>query len=81
MAQKDTELRNATQTNNQVVLASRAVPANLPLSKGTLKNIVIAGALGLILGIFVVLAVYWWRSSDQDSRATNPSLSSDPSNR
>jgi uncharacterized protein involved in exopolysaccharide biosynthesis len=81
MAQKDTELRNTTQTTNQVVLASRAIPPRAPLGYPTIRNAVIAAALGLILGTVIVLAVYWWRSSERNSRATNPSLSSDPSNR
>jgi capsular polysaccharide biosynthesis protein len=81
MAQKDTELRNATQTNNQVILASHAIPPKAPLSNAAMRNAVIATAMGLILGTVIVLAVYWWRSVDLNSRAAKPSLSSDPSNR
>jgi len=64
MAAKEAELRSATQTNDRVILVSRAVPPEKPATHGPIWNTVIGGILGLILGTLVVLAVYWWRSNN-----------------
>jgi hypothetical protein len=62
MAQKEAEIRNATQTNNQVSLAGQAIPPEKPTSRGVVRNALVGGVLGLILAAVVVLAGYWWRS-------------------
>jgi hypothetical protein len=61
MAQKEAEIRNATQTNNQVSLAGQAIPPENPTSRGAFRNALVGAVLGLILGTAVVLAGYWWR--------------------
>lgn len=59
LAQKETEIRNNLQTSSSVVLASSAVLPQEPASRGVLRNTIIAGALGFILGILWVLASQW----------------------
>jgi capsular polysaccharide biosynthesis protein len=67
MAQKEAEIRNATQTNNQVSLAGQAIPPENPTSRGAVRNALVGGVLGLILGTAIVLAGYWWRSVNRES--------------
>jgi hypothetical protein len=63
LAEKETELRNATQTSNQVSLATQAVPPQKPTSAGLLTNTVIAVVVSLLLGSLVVIGIHWWRTS------------------
>jgi uncharacterized protein involved in exopolysaccharide biosynthesis len=64
--EKETELKNTSQTNNQVNLATEAVIPEKPTSRGTLLKIVIAGILGLIIGIVWLVGSQWWRSFNED---------------
>jgi len=67
IAQKQVEIVNAPQTSNQVTLASLAVTPQQPASRGTVRNTLVAGVLGLLLGIFLISAAQWWRSNDLTS--------------
>jgi uncharacterized protein involved in exopolysaccharide biosynthesis len=72
IAQKETEIRNVPQSVNQVNLASQAIPPQEPLSRGLIRNTLIAGALGIFLTVFWLVVVQWWRTPNQDSRPDNP---------
>jgi uncharacterized protein involved in exopolysaccharide biosynthesis len=43
-------------------VASRALPAEEPVSHGTLMKTMIAGVLGFVLACFGVLLIYWWKT-------------------
>lgn len=78
LAEKDTELRNATETNNQVNLATHAVPPEKPLSRGILMKSIIGVLAGSFIGILFVLMTHWWQSSAVQSRAESRSPAVDP---
>jgi len=59
LAQKETEIRNNLQTSSSVVLAGSAVTPQEPVSRGVVRNTVIAGAFGFFLGIVWVLGSLW----------------------
>jgi uncharacterized protein involved in exopolysaccharide biosynthesis len=65
LVQKETEIENAAQTSNQVTLASQAVPPQKPASRGTIRNTLVAGVLGGLLGVFLVFGSMWWKSIKQ----------------
>jgi uncharacterized protein involved in exopolysaccharide biosynthesis len=67
LIQKETEIENAAQTSNQVTLASRAIPPQNPASRGIVRNALLAGVLGGLLGIFRVFGIMWWKSLDRPS--------------
>ncbi len=67
MTQKETELRNAVQTSNQVSFASQAVSPQQPSPRGTILRTIIAAFLGLIIGITWVLGSQWWKSATPPS--------------
>lgn len=62
LAQKETEIKNATLTNNQVTLASQAIIPKKPDPRGAFLNTIIAGIVGIIIGIIFVVGLYWWRN-------------------
>jgi uncharacterized protein involved in exopolysaccharide biosynthesis len=68
LVQKVTEIKNSSQTSNQVTLASLAVPPQKPASGETIRNTLVAGVLGGLLGVFWVFGSIWWRSLDQPSQ-------------
>jgi uncharacterized protein involved in exopolysaccharide biosynthesis len=76
LAEKETELRNATQTSNQVSLATQAVPPQNPSSGGLLRNTAIAIVVSLLLGSLVVIGLHWWQTSVLDSglESTTPAV-------
>ena len=74
LLKKETEIITTADTNNEVVLASSALPAQQPLSRQTVIKTMIAGLVGLLVGIGVVLTVSWWRSDSSDSVDPNPKL-------
>jgi capsular polysaccharide biosynthesis protein len=61
LSQKAVEIQNAAQTTNQVSLASLAIPPENPTARGTLRNSLVAGVLGLMLGVIWVIGAQWWR--------------------
>jgi uncharacterized protein involved in exopolysaccharide biosynthesis len=65
LTQKATEIKNSSQTSNQVTLASLAVPPQNPASRGTIRNTLVAGVLGGLLGVFWVFGSMWWKSTGQ----------------
>jgi capsular polysaccharide biosynthesis protein len=64
IAQKQVEIVNAPQTSNQVTLASLAVTPQKPASRGTARNTLVAVVLGLMLGVFWVVGMQWWRAAN-----------------
>jgi uncharacterized protein involved in exopolysaccharide biosynthesis len=64
--EKETELKNTSQTNNQVNIATEAVVPEKPTSRGTLQKMAIAGILGLFVGVAWLVGSQWWRSFNQD---------------
>jgi capsular polysaccharide biosynthesis protein len=64
IAQKQVEIVNAPQTSNQVTLASLAVTPQKPASRGTVRNTLVAVVLGLMLGVFWVVGMQWWRAAN-----------------
>jgi capsular polysaccharide biosynthesis protein len=63
LAEKETELRNASQASNQVSLATLAVPPQEASSGGLILNTAIAVVISLIVGTVIVMGSYWWRNS------------------
>jgi capsular polysaccharide biosynthesis protein len=51
LSKKATEIKNAGQTSNNVTLASQAVARNNPTSGNYLQNAVVAGIIGILLGL------------------------------
>ncbi len=74
MLEKEAEIQNAPQ-NNEVILAVPAIEAQTPAPRGSLRNTAAAGAMGLILGVFWVIVVEWWRSSDASRPQVTSSVS------
>lgn len=65
IVQKEAELKNATMTNNQVTLASEAIVPDRPESRGTVRNTLIAGVLGIMIGVLWAVGSKWWKESNQ----------------
>jgi capsular polysaccharide biosynthesis protein len=71
LSRKATEAGIAAQdTTGDVRLASRATPSRDPVSPRKTLNTLIAGALGLVVGIVVVLAIEYWRKGQQEAEAS-----------
>ena len=68
LAQKQTEIKTTVPTSDQVTLAVQGIPPQKPTSRGTIRNVLIAGVLGLMVGVVWVLGAQWWRSSKQPIR-------------
>jgi capsular polysaccharide biosynthesis protein len=64
LAQKETELISGAQTSSMFTIASSAIPPENPVSQGAERNALLAGAVGLALGVFLALVFEWWRSSE-----------------
>jgi len=62
LAQKETEVRNNLKTSSSVTLASPAVPAVEPTSRGILRNTLIGAAVGFFLSLTWVLGSVWLSS-------------------
>jgi uncharacterized protein involved in exopolysaccharide biosynthesis len=69
LVQKMTEIKNSSQTSNQVTLASLALPPQKPAPRGTIRNTFVAGVLGGLLGIFWLFTSMWWKSFSQPTEA------------
>lgn len=70
LARKVEEVRIAADdTSGEVRLASRAAVPQRPVSPRKVLNTVVAGTLGLMLGVFVVFAVEWWREDEGRAEA------------
>jgi succinoglycan biosynthesis transport protein ExoP len=66
LARKVEEVRIAAEdTSGEVRLASRAAVPERPASPVKMVNTVVAGTLGLMLGVFGVFAVEWWRGDGE----------------
>jgi capsular polysaccharide biosynthesis protein/polyhydroxyalkanoate synthesis regulator phasin len=64
LAQKVTEIKNATLTNNQVTLASQAIMPKKPDPRGAAQNTLIAGMVGILIGVIFVVGLHWWRNNN-----------------
>jgi capsular polysaccharide biosynthesis protein len=73
LVEKETELRNASQTSNQVSLATQAVPPQRPSSRGLIVNTIIAIVVSLVIGSLIVVGSYWWRTSVKAPVVETPS--------
>jgi capsular polysaccharide biosynthesis protein len=69
LTQKVTEIKNSSQVSNQVTLASLAITPQKPASRGTMRNTLIAGMLGVVGGTFWVFGSMWWKSVEQPIEA------------
>ena len=66
LARKVEEVRIAAEdTSGEVRLASQAAVPEKPVSPRKLLNTAVAGALGLMLGVFGAFAVEWWRGDEE----------------
>ncbi len=63
LVQKETEIKNAALTSNQINLASPAIPPLTPESSGLLQKAAIAGMLGVLIGIIWAIFREWWKST------------------
>jgi hypothetical protein len=63
LSRKATELKSAGVTGNNVTIASRAVQHPKPISRNILRNSLIAGIVGIMLGIIWIIFVQWWKHS------------------
>ncbi|MBN1995612.1 MAG: hypothetical protein JW953_23190 [Anaerolineae bacterium] len=61
LSRKVQEAQLETFSNGKVKIASLAVLPTEPVSSGRLLNTVIAGVLGLMIGVFGAFAWEWWR--------------------
>jgi len=73
MARKVEEVRIAADdTSGEVRLASQAAAPERPVAPRKMLNTAIAGALGLMLGVFGAFAVEWWKGDGEEGRIVNP---------
>jgi capsular polysaccharide biosynthesis protein len=63
LQKKVTELQSTPQSSNTVALAGSAISPQIPNPRGTLKNVIVGGVAGVMLGAFWFLGREWWRSS------------------
>ncbi|HEY75863.1 MAG TPA: hypothetical protein G4O00_06740 [Thermoflexia bacterium] len=69
LARKVEEARIAAEdVSGEVRLASQAAVPEKPTSPRKLLNTVVAGALGLMLGVFWAFAVEWWQQEGQGAK-------------
>lgn len=61
LIEKKAELQTSTQTKNEVSLANQAIVPMTSLSRGGMRNALIAGAGGFMLAFLVILTLVWWR--------------------
>jgi polysaccharide biosynthesis transport protein len=65
LAEKETEVRNNLQTSAIVNLVSPAIPPTNPAGRGLVRNSVIGGIIGFVLGIFLVGGTQWLSSFEE----------------
>ena len=64
MAQKETEIKNASLTSNQINISSQAITPVEPEARGTVTKTILAGVLGATITAIIILVLTWWRSSN-----------------
>ncbi|MGE5221283.1 MAG: GumC family protein [Omnitrophica WOR_2 bacterium] len=64
LLQKQTEIMNGPQAGNEVNVASLAITPVGPISQNTTRNMLLAGVLGIMVGILGVVGLEWWRSAN-----------------
>ncbi len=73
LLQKVTEIETAPQSSNEVTLAEPAVPPQITNPRGALRNTLLGGVLGLLVGIIAVLTREWWRITELNQpKGTSP---------
>jgi uncharacterized protein involved in exopolysaccharide biosynthesis len=66
LAQKQAEVEIASQvTGTEVRLAASAMPPGKRVSSRKMLNTAVAGMMGLMVGVFVVFALEWWRGAEK----------------
>ncbi len=69
LARKQAEVEITSEvTGTEVRLAASAVPPEKPVNPRKWQNAAVAGALGLMLGVFGAFAVEWWQGDDRETR-------------
>jgi capsular polysaccharide biosynthesis protein len=63
LTEKETEVRQQVQTARYANLASPATTPTEPLPRGTVRNTLIGGVLGVLLAVFWILVMQWWRNT------------------
>ena len=72
LSTKETELAIASQSlDSEVRFAVPATPLRNPIAPRKLFNVAVAGALGLMLGVFGAFALEWWQG-DEMAQAREP---------
>lgn len=67
LARKVEETRIAAEdTTNEVRLVSQAAVPEEPVGPRKMLNTAVAGALGLMVGVFGAFALEWWRESEEN---------------
>jgi uncharacterized protein involved in exopolysaccharide biosynthesis len=66
LAQKDLELRTASDTGERVVIASEAIPPENPSSSSVAVKTGLAVFLGMTLAAVGILIANWWRASNKE---------------
>jgi len=72
LARKVEEARITAEESGDVLLASEAIPPEVPVSPRKLLNTAAAGALGFMVSVAAVLAVVWWQDN-HTAREVSPS--------
>ena len=74
LTKKVTEIKSATQTNNQVTIASPAVTPQKSANFNMRRNTMIAGVLGGVVGIIGVILFQWWQFAVKPSHGETTSI-------
>jgi uncharacterized protein involved in exopolysaccharide biosynthesis len=62
LSEKVTEIETSPQTSYEVTLVESGVPALITNPRSTLRNTLVSGVLGLMVGIIAVIVLEWWRT-------------------
>jgi len=74
LLEKETEIQNAANSSNEVSFASPAVVPQTPESRHIARNTLIAGVLGAILAVVLVLGLEWWRKAGANQSLSTPAV-------
>ncbi len=64
LLQKVTEIETAPQTSNEVTMAEPAVLPQIANSRNGLRNTLLGGVLGVLVGLITLLTREWWRNTE-----------------
>lgn len=74
LLEKETEIISAPRVNDEIKLAGLAIPPVSASPRKTIQNTVIAGVLGILLGITAVIIREWWQNSVLMPSPANPQI-------